>query len=125
MPVLNDTIKSAWENREGPAVFTTVDRDGNPNSVYVNCIRLYGDDRIAVADNYFNKTRGNILAGGRGSVLFITKERNAFQIKGFIEYQESGEVREFLRGCFDPKYPVHAAAVLLVEEAYSGAERIL
>ena len=47
MTALTDTIKAAWENREGPAVFTTVDRNGNPNSIYVTCARLYGDDRIA------------------------------------------------------------------------------
>ena len=78
-----------------------------------------------IADNYFNKTRENIRVGCRCSFLFITRERKAFQIKGHIEYQETGEVREFLKNCLDPKYPVHAAAVLRVEEAYIGAERIL
>ena len=125
MPALTDTIKAAWEGREGPAVFTTVDRTGIPNSIYVTCVRFYGDDRIAIADNYFNKTRENILSGSRGSFLFITRERKSFQIKGPIEYQETGEIREFLKSCLDPKYPVHAAAVLRVEETYSGAERIL
>ncbi len=125
MPALTDDLKAAWENREGPAVFTTVDRSGNPNAIYVTCVRLHGDDRIAVADNYFSKTRENIRSGSRGSILFITGDRKAFQIKGAIEYQESGDIREFLKDCLDPKYPVHAAASLTVEEAYSGAERIL
>jgi uncharacterized protein len=125
MPALTDTLKAEWENREGPAVFTTVDRNGNPNSIYVTCARLYSDDRIAIADNYFNKTRENIRSGSRGSFLFITRERKAFQIKGSIEYQATGNVREFLKNCLDSKYPVHAAAVLRVEEAYSGAEKIL
>ena len=125
MPVLTDTIKAAWENREGPAVLTTVDRNGNPNSIYVTCVLLYGDDSIAIADNYFNKTRDNICSGSRGSFLFITRERKAFQIKGTIEYQKTGDIQEYLKNCLDAKYPVHAAAVLRVEEAYSGAERII
>ncbi|MCE5248721.1 pyridoxamine 5'-phosphate oxidase family protein [bacterium] len=125
MTSLPEMITKAWENREGPAIFTTVDRNGNPNSIYVTCVFLHGDDRIAIADNYFNKTRENIRAGSRGSLLFITKEKKAYQMKGMIEYQESGEIREFLKDCLDPKYPVHAAAVLLIDEVYSGAEKIV
>ena len=90
MPALPDVIAAAWDNHEGPAVFTTVDGNGNPNSVYVTCARIYGSDRIAIADNYFDKTRKNILEGSRGSFLFITKERKAYQIKGSISYQVTG-----------------------------------
>jgi len=125
MAALSNVVKTAWENREGLAVFTTVGRNGNPNSVYVTCVRLYGQDCIAIADNFFDKTRINILSGSRGALLFITKDRNAFQVKGAIEYQEAGEVWDFLKNCLDPKYPVHAAVALHVDEAYSGAEKIL
>ncbi len=124
MSALPEIIVEAWENREGPAVFATVAPDGNPNAIYVTCVRRYGDDRFAVADNYFNKTRANIHEGSRGSLLFITKDGKAYQVKGAVEYQETGEIRDFLRDCLDAKYPVHAAAVLRVEEVYSGAERL-
>ena len=125
IPVLPDLIVTAWDNYEGPAVFSTLDGNGNPNAVYVTCARIYGSDRIAIADNYFDKTRKNILEGSGGAFLFITKERKAYQIKGSISYQATGEIRDYLKNCLDPKYPVHAAAVLMVEEAYSGAEKLI
>ena len=46
-------------------------------------------------------------------------------MKGPVEYRQTGEARDFLRECLDPKYPVHAVAVLDVEEAYSGAEKLV
>jgi uncharacterized protein len=122
---LPETIIKAWEDREGSCVFTTVDVNGTPNSIYVTCVRIYDDSRIAIANNYFNKTLENIKNGGKGTVLFITKERKSYQIKGTVEYQVSGVIREFMLECLDPKYPVHGVAVLRVEEIFKGAEKIV
>lgn len=117
-------IWNEWENKEGPCVFTTVDGSGNPNAIYVTCIRKYDDDTILIADNYFDKTRENLKHGSRGSVLFITGDKKAYQIKGSVAYQESGELRDYIKDCLDPKYPVVAVAVLTIEEIYSGAEKL-
>jgi uncharacterized protein len=120
-----ETVRKAWEDREGPCVFTTVDINGTPNSIYVTCLRIYDDSTIAIANNYFNKTLENIKKGCKGSILFITKERKSYQIKGAVKYETSGEIREFMRECLDPKYPVHGVAVLCVEEVFKGAEKII
>ena len=48
-------LRAAWELREGPAVFSTVDKNGLPNSVYVLSMKLLSDGRIAIMDNYFHK----------------------------------------------------------------------
>ena len=104
---------------------TTVDDAGVPNSVYVTCVGRFGEDRIIIADNYFDKTRRNILAGSKGSLLFITSGDKAFQIKGTIEYHTSGEVFEDMKKWNPAKHPGHAAAALRAEEIYSGAERLL
>ena len=117
-------IWNEWENREGPCVFATVDGAGNPNAIYVTCIRRYDDNTILIADNYFHKTRENLKHGSRGSVLFITGDRKAYQIKGKVSYLESGELRDYMKDCLDPKYPVVAVAALTVEDIYSGAEKI-
>mgnify|MGYP003611625621 CR=1 FL=1 len=117
-------LKAAWELREGPAIFTTVDKEGNPNSVYVLAMKLLEDGSIAIMDNYFHKTRANILAGSRGALLFLAKPRKQFQAKGRIEYLTSGPVYEDLKAIVAPKYPRLAAAVLHVEELYSGAEKL-
>lgn len=72
MMVMPEKVVKAWENRSGPAILTTVDNSGNPNSVYVTCLSRYDNSVFIVADNYFEKTRLNILSGGRASLLFIT-----------------------------------------------------
>ncbi len=119
-----EILREAWGLRAGPAVFTTVDSAGNPNSVYVLSIKLLGDGRIAVMDNYFHKTRENIKNGSRGSFLFLAKPRVPYQAKGPIEYVDSGPVFEAFKAEIDPKFPRLAAAVMTVEELYSGEKRL-
>ncbi|TFH15213.1 MAG: pyridoxamine 5'-phosphate oxidase family protein, partial [Lentisphaerales bacterium] len=74
MPTLPEDVSKAWDNREGPVVFTTVNGNGTPNSIYATCVKKFSDDKLVIADNYFSKTRSNILAGSKGSILFITKD---------------------------------------------------
>jgi hypothetical protein len=81
MTVLPDIVSQAWEDREGPIILTTVDAEGTPNSIYATCVRKFSQDTLVVADNYFNKTRANILAGCKGTLLFITKEANRSRSK--------------------------------------------
>jgi len=104
---------------------TTVDKNGIPNSIYAGCVSIFGEDTIIVADNYFSKTRANILAGSSGSILFITKENKAFQIKGPVEYHKEGPVFEDMKKWNPATHPGHAAAALKVEDVYSGAEKLL
>jgi predicted pyridoxine 5'-phosphate oxidase superfamily flavin-nucleotide-binding protein len=125
MPSFPESVTAAWDNREEPYVFSTVDKKGNPNSIYVTCAKL-NDNKIVIADNKFQKTRQNLLNGSSGSFLFITKEGKSFQIKGTLEYQKSGKLYdEMKQGWLAPKYPGNAATVLHVEEVYSGAEKLL
>lgn len=124
MAKLPDIVNQAWINREERSIFTTVDKDGIPNSVYITCTARYGEDLIVVADNYFDKTKKNILSGSPGSVLFITKDGTAYQAKGSVEYHREGKIFEDMKTWNPEKHPGHAAAVLKVEEVYSGAEKI-
>ncbi|MDA8123640.1 MAG: pyridoxamine 5'-phosphate oxidase family protein [Deltaproteobacteria bacterium] len=121
----NEVLQTAWEGREGPIVFSTVDERGVPNAIYCNWARLLEDGRFLVADNYFHKTRENILKGSPGSVLFFTTERKSYQAKGKIEYQTAGPLYEEMRQWVDPQRPRVAAAVLQVDELYRGAEKLL
>ena len=125
MSKLPEIASQAWENREGAAVLTTVDSNGIPNSIYVSCVKKISDDKIVVADNYMNKTRANIMAGSSASLLYITKEKKAFQLKGSLEYKTDGEIfDEMKNGWLDKKYPGHAAVVVHIEEVYKGAEKL-
>jgi len=126
MPALPQSVSEGWDDRKGPVVLTTVGADGVPNAIYVGAVKKFSEDKLVVADNFFNKTRANILAGSKGSMLFITNEGKAFQVKGTIERQTSGEIFDDMKtGWLDAKFPGHAAAVLNVEEVFSGAEKLL
>jgi predicted pyridoxine 5'-phosphate oxidase superfamily flavin-nucleotide-binding protein len=124
MKSLPEEISQAWENRENAIVLTTVDKEGNPNSIYATCVGLYENKQIVIADNYFEKTRRNILGSSLGSVLFITKEGKAYQVKGTFEYVKEGPVFEFMKSWNPEKHPGHAAAVLNPQSVYSGAQQI-
>ena len=124
MAKLPKIIDEAWINREERTIFTTVDKDGIPNSVYITCTARYGKDLIVIADNYFDKTRKNIFSGSKGSILFITKDGKAYQAKGTIEYHREGEIFDDMKTWNPEKHPGHAAAALKVEEVYSGAEKV-
>lgn len=125
MAVLPNTVLQAWDKRNGPVVLTTVDSSGMPNSIYATCVSMFDDETVVVADNFFDKTQKNILAGSKGSLLFITADNKAFQMKGTIEYHKSGAVFEDMKSWNPAKHPGHAAAALKVEEVYSGAEKLL
>ena len=125
MTKIPDNIRKAWEDRNGPVVFTTVNAHGEPNAIYVTCTAIYGDDMFVIANNYFNKTKANILSGSRGSLLFITGDGKSYQVKGNIKYFTDGPVFDDMKKWNPSAHPGHAAAAIEPEEIYSGAEKIL
>lgn len=122
--MIPETIRQEWEKREGPVVLATVNTEGLPNIIYASCVSLHGDRRFVIADNYFDKTRANIKAGSRGAVLFITGDNKAYQLKGILEYHTTGPVFEDMKKWNPATHPGHAAAALVVDEAFAGADRI-
>ena len=124
MSALPELVAQAWKDRQGPIILTTVGQDGVPNSIYASCVGLYGNDTVVVADNYFDKTKSNILAGSKGTLLFITKENKSFQLKGSFDYLISGEIYDDMKTWNPSKHPGHAAAALRIEAVYSGAEKL-
>jgi len=125
MAALPKKVSKAWEDREGPIILSTVDEDGIPNAIYATCVSIFSEDTVVVANNYFSKTLKNILAGSKGTILFITKEGKSYQIKGSIEYHKEGSIFEDMKKWNPKKHPGHAAAALKVEEVYTGAEKLL
>ena len=125
MATLTEIAIQAWENREGPVVLTTVDSSGIPNTIYVTCVKKISDSKIVVADNKMHKTRANIKAGCTVSLLYITSEKKAFQLKGSVQYQTSGKIFDEMKTVWlDKKYPGNAAVVIDIEEVYSGADKL-
>jgi predicted pyridoxine 5'-phosphate oxidase superfamily flavin-nucleotide-binding protein len=124
MASLPESVLAAWQDRDGPAILATVGEDGIPNIIYVTCVGAFGNDRLVVADNYFDKTRRNILAGSKGALLFRSKSGKAYQVKGALEYHTEGPVFDDMKTWNPPKHPGRAAAALRIEEVFSGAEKI-
>ena len=125
MAALPEKVSKAWDERKGPIIFTTVDKNEVPNAIYATCVNKFDEETIVIADNYFDKTRNNIIAGSKGSILFITNESKAFQVKGTIEYHEEGDIFENMKTWNPKQHPGHAAAVMKVQEGCSGAEKLL
>ena len=124
MPALTEALSKGWDEMKGPIVLTTVSPEGVPNAIYASCVKKFSEEKLVVADNFFEKTRANIVAGSRGSILFMTKDGKAFQVKGTVERLTEGEIFDDMKS-WNGDRPGHAAAVLTVEEAYSGAEKLL
>jgi predicted pyridoxine 5'-phosphate oxidase superfamily flavin-nucleotide-binding protein len=125
MAVLPKEVSSAWDKKEGPIIFSTVNVEGLPNSIYATCVSKFDDETLVVANNYFSKTMENIVAGSKGSILFITPEGKAYQVKGSIVYFTEGEIYADMKKWNPEKHPGHGAAALKVEEIYSGGEKLL
>ena len=118
------SVRQAWEDRDGPVILATVGTDGVPNIIYVGCVGAFGEDRLVVAGNYLDKTRKNLLSGGKGALLFRSSDGKVFQVKGTLEYHKDGEVFDHMKTWNPSKHLGHAAAALRIEEAYSGAEKL-
>lgn len=119
----NEVIE-AWMEREGPIVLTTVNDDGVTNAIYATCVRLYDSETLIVADNYFQKTKDNILSNIYASILFMSKEGKSYQVKGEIHYFTEGKYFEDMKGWNPTKHPGHAAAVLKVKQVFSGSKQL-
>jgi predicted pyridoxine 5'-phosphate oxidase superfamily flavin-nucleotide-binding protein len=124
MSSLTEEVCNAWKNRNGAVVLTTIGKDGVANSIYVTCAEMSESRQIVVADNYFDKTRKNILDGSAGIILFKTKEGKAYQIKGCLEYHKDGNLFDFMKSWNPKRHPGLAAVILVPEKVYSGAKQI-
>jgi len=38
MSVLPEKVSKAWNDRKGPVILTTVDKNGIPNAIYATCV---------------------------------------------------------------------------------------
>lgn len=123
--IIPQSVKEAWDNKKPAVVFTTVSADGIANSIYATCVSLYQDNSIIVANNYFSKTIKNIESGSKGVILFITEDDKSFQIKGSIEHVTSGAAFDNMKSWNPERLPGVGAAVITIEEIYSGAEKLI
>ncbi len=125
MSKLPENVIKEWDNKKGPIIFTTVNNKGIPNSIYATCVSLYNNETIIVADNYFDKTKNNLMENNQASILFYTNDDKAYQLKGEVDYIKTGDIFNNMKSWNPKKHPGHGAAALKVREVYSGSEKLL
>ena len=127
MPKLTDAVLTAIK-KTVPACVATASADGIPNIVYVTFIKAVDGDSLVVADNKFDKTRSNLDANPRMSVVVLDPEaKKAYQMKCRAECVTQGDrydrVVDWVREK-RPEMTPKAAFYLSVDEVYCGAERL-
>jgi len=103
-------------------VIATASKEGIPNAVPVRFVKLYDDEHILIADNYFLKTKKNLEENPRVAVTFWDYEaRVGYQVKGSPTIFTSGRVFEdaanFVQST-KPEVKTKAAVLVKVEEVY-------
>ena len=123
MTQLTDEVKKAISQQEVFPVATS-DNEGIPNVIYVKYLKIIDDNSVLMADNYFEKTRDNIL--GNGKIAFVVRddEKGSYQIKGAAQRFTEGAMFDEVQKWVPDKLP-KAAIVMTVEEIYNGAKRIV
>ena len=124
MSKLPKIILDEFPNMVKAPVITTVSKSGIANSIYATCVSIYDEEKILVANNYFNKTLANMKDGCKGGFLFLTEEGKSYQIKGTYTHTTEGELFDDMKSWNPETLPGVGVAVLDVEEIYSGAEKI-
>ena len=104
-------------------VIATASKDGKPNVVPIIFAWPLNDEKILIADNFFNKTRLNLEENPRASLTFWSPEtKEGYQVKGSIEIHTSGPIFEEAASkvcAVKPNLNTKAGIVLKVEEVYT------
>lgn len=123
MITIPEIVKNEWNNKQDAVVLTTVSDTGIPNSIYATQAALYNNS-VLVANNKFKKTLENITVCKEATVLFITKEMKAYQLKGSVSYKTEGDEFDDMKKWNRADLPGYGVAVIDVNEVYSGAQKL-
>jgi len=125
MVKLPEEAKSLLETaaKNSQVTVATSSKDCTPNAVPVEWAKLYDDEHILVADNFFQKTRRNIDENPKVSITFwSSKPKDGYQVKGtsriFTSGKEYEEAVNWVKSQY-PKLKTKAALLVKVEEIYS------
>lgn len=102
--------------------FATSTPDGRPNCVAVSDVRIL-EEKIIIADNFFNKTRINLDQNPKVSLAFWSPDgKQGYQIKGTAQIFTQGKNKNFLDTIPEHNgYAKKAAIVVTVTEIWDLA----
>ncbi len=117
-----ENVKEILDESSLVWVGTCFDEKPNVNIVYF--FKIIGEDKVLLADNYFNKTKKNIERNPNVAITVKSSEESvAYQLKGSAEIYTEGEVFDEMREWVlseDKEMPVNAAVVVKVEEIFDS-----
>ena len=94
MAILTDRMKEVFgKHANGTYPFGTADRNGTPNLVPINAVKIVDDETILVSDQYFGKTLNNIKENPRVVITFWDKFEG-YQVKGEARIITEGKIFE-------------------------------
>lgn len=125
MITIPQNIISEWENKQAAIVLTTISAAGVPNSIYATQTALFGANKVLVANNKFHKTLQNISENEKVTLLFITKQTKAYQLKGTVKHETEGAAFDDMKKWNRADLPGLGVAVITVDEIFSGAEKLM
>jgi hypothetical protein len=123
MAKMPEDVKQTLEKQK-PVPIATASKNGVPNVVFIGLLKILDDERLLIADNFFNKTAANLQENPKMSIVCYNSEtKKSFQIKGSVEVHRSGPIYEdmvkWVHGV-NPKLPAKAAVLFKVEEIYNA-----
>ena len=125
MSAVTESIREAWENRQGPVVLTGVGNDGNPNNIYATDVKMVDDDKIIVANKFIDRTMKNRLADSEGSLVFVTRDNKSYLVRGDIHYEYAGKNYKFMKSWSEDRHPGHGAAVVSINSVYEDGRQVV
>lgn len=103
----------------------TASKEGKPNVIYIKYLKVVDNQTVLLADNYFKKTRENVLNNPQISFVVLDSEKGSFQIKGSAQRLTEGALFDEVQNWVPKELPRAAAVTLTVEEVYNGGEQLV
>jgi len=93
----------------------TVNKEGNPHNIAIMYAKVK-DGKVIITNNYMKTTINNIKNNPNVSLVFWEGEKG-WRIDGEVEYHDSGEWLEFVKGLKETKgMPARGALVVNIKE---------
>ncbi|RZN60863.1 pyridoxamine 5'-phosphate oxidase family protein [Methanonatronarchaeum sp. AMET6-2] len=117
MVEIPEDVIDLLDDPETQIVLATADEDSVPNAVPMRNVWVVDDDKIALGDVFFDKTRSNLEANGQVS-LSIWKGTEGYQLKGVcVEIKSSGPLFEEKKDMLAEKMDLDLKSICIAEVA--------
>jgi predicted pyridoxine 5'-phosphate oxidase superfamily flavin-nucleotide-binding protein len=98
MVKITPDIKELFE--KAIIAFSTASKLGVPNTVAVACCKVVSENQVLITDNFFNKSRQNLLENDSVSLAFWNVEQSlegaGYQFKGTAEVFTNGIYKDMV-----------------------------